>query len=395
MSQASTHEQQTDAADDTPLVTLSAVVWDFKLVGRSRMLTEAWVQQRQPTVFVEALSHRAGLNKVLAPFRARPAAPVLRGWPALPARWWTRVGRDRVATQLRARGRSLRRQLERHVDLRAATAVVVTPTWAPCLDALPFGTVIYDCIDELSVHAPRPDVLAWLRGWEDDLLARCDGAVASARVLAEQLAARRPGLPTALIQNGVDTEAFRARAAVGRPHDLPSTGPIVGFVGALYEWIDFALIRAVCQRLPHVMFVFVGPHDGRGDVERIRDLSNVRLLGPRPYHAVPAYVAGFDVCWAPFTADAISRAANPVKLYEYLALGKPVVATPIADIDTFEGHLLIARDADEAAAQLQAALAEGDDASAGAARRGFADRQTWAARAGAYVAFARRIRMSA
>ena len=95
---------------------------------------------------------------------------------------------------------------------------------------------------------------------------------------------------------------------------------------------------------------------------------NVRVLGPRPYAHVPAYVQAFDVCWVPFDQSQVSRAANPVKIYEYLALGKPVVSTPVADTETFGGLVHVGRSADEIAALLRAARFENDEHAAARVR---------------------------
>jgi len=165
---------------------------------------------------------------------------------------------------------------------------------------------------------------------------------------------------------------------------------VVGFVGALAHWLDWPLIEQVVAAVPDAHFVFVGPGDNEGRLASLRALPNATVLGWRPYEQVPAYVQAFTACWVPFAQSAVGRSANPVKVYEYLSLGKPVVTTPVADADGFGGVVPVARDADEMVARLQAALAaplEGADA-----RRAYADRNTWAARAEAYRKFAESLR---
>jgi glycosyltransferase involved in cell wall biosynthesis len=159
----------------------------------------------------------------------------------------------------------------------------------------------------------------------------------------------------------------------------------VGFVGALYEWIDWELIAEVARALPECDFVFVGPHDGRRAVKRLGRLTNVVLLGARPYDRVPAYVQAFDVCWVPFDQSRTSRAANPIKIYEYLSLGKAVVSTPVADTESFAGHVRVGGSPTAVTEHLRAALAEG--AENAAARVAFARANSWDARAAEYVSF--------
>ncbi|MBU0638813.1 MAG: glycosyltransferase [Planctomycetes bacterium] len=369
------------------LVSLSAVTWGFGLVGRTRMLTEAWLRQGQPTTFVQVPSYRTALQRLATVFRPPDQGPVVRPWPIWPARWWNPAKEGRLRRAIRRRAVDLRRQLDRLLDLSEATAVVISPVWTPWLDSLPFKHVIYDCIDEVAVHVPRPRLVQLYEKWEDELVQRAAGAVVTAEALGEALRRRRTDLSIATIRNGVDVERFEAGARSSpRPADVPAKGrPIVGFVGALYEWIDWKLIGDVARALPDYDFVFVGPHDGRGLADMLTGVENATFLGARPYDRVPAYVQAFDVCWVPFDQSRVSRAANPVKIYEYLALGKPVVSTPVADTDSFEGLVRVGRDLDEIGEHLRAALAEGDERVA--ERVHFARANSWEARAADYVSF--------
>ncbi len=375
---------------DAPLVTLAAVTWDFALVGRTRMLAEAWLRRRQPHVFTQVPSMRTAVERLVAPWRGKPAVPVVRPWPAYPARWWPFVSEARYQRLVRRRAAGLRRQLEKHTDPRAATAIVVSPVWTPWLEFLPFGRIVYDCIDDAAVHVPRPELAPVVRKWERELMDRLSGAVVTAVTLSGPIRDRRPDLPIATIRNGVDVERFRDLARrLPRPADLPDgRRPIVGFVGALYDWIDWELIRETARRMPQCDFVLVGPHHGRGRIETLAGLPNVFLPGRKPYDRVPAYVQAFDVCWVPFDRSEVSRSANPVKIYEYLALGKPVVTTPVADTDTFGELARVGRDADEIAEHLRAALDDGDEPAV-AARVAFARENSWDARAAQYVDFVR------
>ena len=376
------------------LVSLSAVTWDFALVGRTRMLCEAWTRASQPNAFVSAPSLRTGLQRAARAALLRSDDGVIRPWPAAPARAWRRIGEARLLRIVRRRAQGLRRMLARRVSFRDAVALVVTPAWTPWLDELPFARVIYDCIDDPQVHVPRPGLLPLIERWERDLIARADGAVASADTLVTAIQRRRTDLPTRLIRNGVRADWFAERArSTPRPADLPAGDrPIIGFVGALYGWIDFDLIAAAAARMSEADFVFVGPLDLRARAHPLRGRPNVRLLGRRPYEHVPAYMKAFDVCWAPFAAGPVAQATDPVKIYEYLALGKPVVSTPIGNMDCFEGLIRFGRGADEIVAALNAALSEPH---ADADRRiAYAAANSWDTRARDYTAFATELAQS-
>lgn len=297
----------------------------------------------------------------------------------------------RLRKMMRDCGAGLRRQLERRLRVPDATAILISPVWTPMIEAVGFGKVIYDCIDSLSVHAPDPVMRRILVDWERDLVRRCDAAVVTAEVLGDGLRTIRPDLPIEVIRNGVDARVFIERAAqLPRPLDVPKgPSPIVGFVGALYEWIDWELIGRATDALPDLQFVFVGPHNNASAVSDLANRPNVKVLGSRPYDLIPAYIAAFDVCWVPFKVGEITAAANPVKIYEYLALAKPVVSTTVADHDSFAGLVRVGRNHDQVIQFLRDAIALGQpDLSACA---DFVRQNSWDVRAARFQQFVKKL----
>ncbi|HAK95370.1 MAG TPA: hypothetical protein DCM87_10290 [Planctomycetes bacterium] len=388
-SEARTRPAARSPRRDIRFVSLAAVPWRFALAGRTRALTEAWAASGVPAAFVQVPSLRTGIERLIAgACRRGPGVAVLRPWPVCPSRWWARMRPAHLLRLTRNRARELRRRLDACGAWDGAVAIVVSPVWAEWLAALPFRRVIYDCIDDPSVHVPCPRLAGLFAAWEQALIARADGAVVTAETLASSIRARRPDLPIAVIRNGVDPDFFRAHAARSpRPADMPPPSRrIVGFVGALYEWIDWDLIEYAARALPELEFVFVGPDDGRGQARRFASARNVRFLGRRAHDRVPAYVQAFDVCWVPFRGDRVGLAANPVKIYEYLALGKPVVSTPVADVDSFGAHIRVGLTPAEVVEHIRVALEETQ--APAEARRSFARAGSWRARAQAYAEFA-------
>jgi len=151
-----------------------------------------------------------------------------------------------------------------------------------------------------------------------------------------------------LFRAGVSLEVFDNGSETGVPEELRDVdGPLVGYVGALHEWVDMNLLHAVATAMPEVAFVFVGPIVR--DVAKLRELQNVRFLGQRSHGELPKYVQAFDVCVIPYVRDAYTETTYPAKLNEYLALGKPVVATPLPELEDynreFGGVLRLAGDA--------------------------------------------------
>jgi glycosyltransferase involved in cell wall biosynthesis len=366
------------------------VTWDFPLVGRTWWLNRCWARSGRPTTFVETpFVHpvRTLATRIARAFSRKPTTHVLRPWPPPPILTWPDIAPDRLRRAIRRRAAGFRRRLDRLISWNESAAIVVTPAWAPWLEELPFRHVIYDCIDEVSVHAPTPALFPLYEQWEQELIERATGAVTTVRLLTDHIRKLRADLPIELIPNGVDVEWFRARAqSAPPPADVSRTSrPIIGFVGALYHWIDWELIAEAARSLPEFDFVLVGPVGVEDGPDRLATLGNVRLLGPRPYQEVPAYMNAFDVCWVPFGESITSRAADPVKIYEYLSLGKPVVTTPVGDVKELGDVVSVGQSAEDIIDILrEAAAAPEVDAEA---RVAVARANSWDARAAAYVRF--------
>src|ERR1019366_5094600 len=158
------------------------------------------------------------------------------------------------------------------------------------------------------------------------------------------------------------------------------------YFGAIADWIDLDLVYDGAKARPQYSFVLIGQVFGR-DVSALEALPNVRLLGNKPYADIPAYLYHFDACLIPFLLNQVTKATDPVKLYEYFSLGKPVVATNMAELAQCGDLLYIGHDAEDFAQKVDAAVSEGasEAASDHAAnltrgRIDFARANTWSSR---------------
>lgn len=241
------------------------------------------------------------------------------------------------------------------------------PRFVAELAQLPASTpVVYDAIDVWDGTLGA--------GWfapsaERELIRRADALVASSTLLHDELA-RATGRDVALIPNGVDRTVFDPSIATPVPPDLKRGTPTVVYVGALWgEWVDLDLIAAVARQLPDATFNLIGPAGSR----RIPSLPNVAVLGAKPQHEVPAYLRTADVTIVPFASSRLSAAVSPLKAFEYLAMERPVVSTPLPEIDGVPG-VLVADGADAFADAVRRATTTPfprDDA------RAFIARHTW------------------
>jgi len=213
---------------------------------------------------------------------------------------------------------------------------------------------VYYCVDEYSEFEGFDSQK--IKTTEEEFMARADLVVTTSQQLYET---KRLHIPdTLLVRHGVDFDHFAAawRSSLPRPDDLAGVpGPIFGFFGLIHHWIDSALLAQVARLRPHYSFVVIG--DCRVDVSELARLDNVYLLGRRPYAELPAYCATFDAGLLPFARSAMTRNINPIKMYEYLAAGLPVVSTSLPEARRFEGPITIADTAEDFAEACDGVLA--------------------------------------
>ena len=243
------------------------------------------------------------------------------------------------------------------------------------VDALPWlprrQALIYHCADDYAHVHGFPDTLPEL---EADLCQQADLVITTSETLCQER--RRFNPNTHWVPNAADIDHFsKAAATAAEMHQIPR--PIVGFVGGLSQWVDVSLIAALAQARKDWSFVLVGPIGT--DISALKDLDNVTLLGARPYQQLPAYLAAMDVGLIPFKQDRVTYHADPIKAYEYLAAGLPVVATEMPALRRLAHVVRLADSPETFEAQIAAALDEGRSARS-EARQAEAARHSWTSR---------------
>jgi glycosyltransferase involved in cell wall biosynthesis len=236
---------------------------------------------------------------------------------------------------------------------------------------VPKRALLYHCADDYSHVRGFPVTLPLL---EAELCQQADLVITTSQTLCEER--RRFNPHTHWVPNGADVEHFSASAAPAEELDVLKR-PIIGFVGGLSEWVDLGLVGQAARARPEWSFVLVGPIGI--DTAPVRDLANVHLVGPRPYAALPSYLAAMDVGLIPFKRNPLTHHADPIKAYEYLAAGLPVVATDLPALHRLVPLVRLADSPETFIAALDAAVAEGREAKRGA-RQAEAARHSWTAR---------------
>jgi glycosyltransferase involved in cell wall biosynthesis len=246
--------------------------------------------------------------------------------------------------------RWLKRDLQR-LGFREPLLIAGLPHAADLVPLVPSSAVIYHCADDYARVHGFPSTLGEL---EQALCRDADLVVTTAETLYESRRVYNPW--TVWIPNGVEVDHFAQ--PVEPAGDVPIwEGPVVGFVGTIGQWVDLDLLARLAHARPDVLLLLVGPTSK--DLGPLRTLHNVTWLGPRPYTDVPRYLAAMDVALIPFTRDEVTRNADPIKVYEYLASGVPVVATDLPALQRFQDVIALAGSSDEMVALVSRQLERG------------------------------------
>jgi glycosyltransferase involved in cell wall biosynthesis len=225
---------------------------------------------------------------------------------------------------------------------------------------------VYDCMDELSKFRCAPPDIARR---ETDLLAQAQVVFTGGRKLYESK--RRHNENCHFYGCGVEGEHFgKARSETTQipPEISALPKPVFGYFGVIDERLDYDLIAELADINKDGSIVMIGPVL-KVDPASLPHRPNLHWLGQRSYADLPNYCRGFDVCLMPFALNESTEFINPTKALEYMATGRPIVSTPVADVVTNFGAVVgIAKKAGEFGELcLQAAQAPDDEA----LRRGF------------------------
>jgi glycosyltransferase involved in cell wall biosynthesis len=316
-----------------PLIVFSHLRWDAVYQRPQHLLSRIAHQHR--VIFIEEpvceqvsepkFEFRNPCDNVLV---ARPVTP-------LPAQGFD----DAQEPLLKA----LLRQLLDDEGVDGHLAWLLTPTALPLLDALDPQAVVYDCMDGLSAAHGGGVLRAHRR--EAALLRRADLVLTAGPSLFEAMRGRHHNVHC--LPSGVD-EAHYAPARVTAQWDEYLAAerlqghilaPRIGFFGNIDERVDLVLLDTVARLRPDWHLVMVGPV-ARTDPAALPRRDNIHWLGQQNYSRLPALVAGWDVCMLPFALNAHTRYVSPAKTLEYLAAEKPVVSTPLPDVQALYGEVV-------------------------------------------------------
>ena len=220
--------------------------------------------------------------------------------------------------------------LMRELEPASVTYLVQFPGWGQLANLLRSkigGTLVFDCMDD---HAGFSNNATEVVKRETKFMENADLVVTSSAKLHEKALAFNEN--SILVRNGTDFEMFHTLFPNGKLDSMKR--PIIGYHGAISEWFDPGVVHRCAERHPEWNFVLIGSTLGC-EVNGLKRLPNVHLLGEMPYKDLPGYLHYFDVCIIPFRVCELTLATNPVKFYEYISSGKPVVSVKLPEMQQY------------------------------------------------------------
>jgi len=203
---------------------------------------------------------------------------------------------------------------------------IYRPEYYVGLKYIPHSRLVFDLVDDLSAYQKDARAYKYIDDCIRNLIQQADVFVTTSSVLLEKYG--QTSRSHSLVPNGFDYNIFKIGEHSPPEPLINIKHPIVGFIGTLFGFLDYDLIEYCVQGHPDKIFVFVGEVEksGADGVARLKKYPNTLFLGRKPKEEIPAYITTFDLCICPFKIDEVSRSVSPLKVYEYLSMGKPVVS---------------------------------------------------------------------
>jgi glycosyltransferase involved in cell wall biosynthesis len=229
--------------------------------------------------------------------------------------------------------RSFLRQAMKRLGFRDPLLWIFAYNASPLIGKLGESLSLYFCNDAFNLLVDSKSLQQRIASLEQEVMGKIDIVFTVSDKLSEEKSQFHKSVHT--IYHGVNYPLFEriAGSKAGRPADMPSGKPVIGYSGVIRYMLDLDLIRFLAEQKPDWDFVLVGPvSESRSEfytqIENLKQRSNVRFLGPKRPEELPSYINSFDVCLLPYVTGEVSNYyAAPLKFYEYLAAGKCVVST--------------------------------------------------------------------
>lgn len=263
------------------------------------------------------------------------------------------------------------------MDFHPDVSIIYSLHFVPLIKTLSGmnSQIAYDCVDDTLSFPEFAN--SKYRDVEIELIKSSSVCVATSKLLMDKITEYNP--KCTYVPNGMDFEHFNSIVTADKSSINPEVSalkhPVIGFIGAVFDWIDVDLIVKLAQVHPEYTVLLVGPVNYAK--QKLETQPNIVMVGTKPYETLPSYLSNIDVCLIPFKINNITLASNPIKMYEYLAAGKPVVSTALPEVVRNASDLVyIGTDEEDFLRKVEAAVKENSN-EATHERVEFAKKNSW------------------
>lgn len=324
------------------VVCLSDLNWDEHWSSEQQIMSR--LSERCPVLYVERpvsiLSFFTGVSdtSVLRQWtrwlggglrRERPNLTIVTPSPVLPFRYNRFVNRINMWLLRRSVKHAMKK-----AGIKSFALWVYSPDAGSVVGTLGESYSLYYCADDWAASGQWWNSSHNVRARERELASKADLIIGTSTKIVRRWEQSHQN--TMLMTNGADVDSFKAarEPALSAPEDVKHIpAPRIGYVGCIDARFDSALYVALAEKHPDWQFVIVGPVSVTNpNVVRLNEMRNVHFLGSRDRGDLPAYLKWFDVCTIPYVLNKLSESIFPLKLFEYLSAGRPVVSTALPEL---------------------------------------------------------------
>ncbi|MBN2260714.1 MAG: glycosyltransferase [Clostridiales bacterium] len=234
-------------------------------------------------------------------------------------------------------------KLMKNEAIKEAIALISTPHWSYAIGKVNEfrDNIYYDISDDYIAFADNGDWVEILKKYEAHAV-----EISQKSFITTETLIKKTKNNAVLIENGVDLDNFKDAVKI----EFETEGQIIGFIGGLYDWVDYDLIVKIAQANPDDLIVIIGPTNSKATMEMIQKIDNVVYIGSIDKNEIHHYYASLDIGIIPFLSEKVYprlRTVNSNKVYQYLYFNYPVVTTRFPQVEKLENYIYVSKSHDD------------------------------------------------